>query len=270
MTQEQPIRFSYSGTNTYKTCPTMFQKINYLKTFKSETHPAALRGSIMHEELEQAINEDTMWDPEYDWILEDFRSDTGLKMAEMKLAIDNHWRPTPYNLGYDEEGKEIKNPEVFYCGIIDMTVLNGSHAIVRDLKTGKRRFEEAKDYDRWMLDNHDKGMQYAPKILSNARQANDYALLTMHHFPSIKTMDFAFVWSDVEGVKYDWFHFDRSKDDENMHKTMLAIPRKIQKSVMSDEWEPNPSGLCRLHCPVVSCKYNGKSMGQITKMRKMK
>ena len=262
------ICFSYSATNTYNTCPVQFKSINWLKEFRSDSNAAAERGSIMHEKLEHAINDDTDWMEDYEWILRDFREETGLKVAEMKLAIDRHWAPTPYNLGYDDDGKEIKNPDAFYRGIIDMTVLNGTHAVVTDLKTGKQRFKECPPYETWLIDRHTEGMRYAPKILANARQANDYALLTFHHLPSIKTMDFKFVWSDVEGVAYDVFEFDRLRDNDNMHETIMATPRKIIHDINHDSWEPNPSGLCRKWCSVLSCPYNGKSFSEITRMRK--
>lgn len=253
----KPIQHSYSSTGAFNTCPIQYKSINYLRTFRSESNEAAERGTLMHEEYEECVNEDTDYSmPAYQWLLDDFRAETGLKIAEMKLAIDRNWQPVDY-----------KDPTAWYRGMIDFTIINGTHADVRDAKTGKRKFKEAPGFERWLLDRHEEGMKEAPKILANARQASEYALLSFLHLPEVKTMDFRFIWTDVPGVREDVFHFDRERDGQKLLQTMLTTPVKIQHAVDNDEWEANPSGLCRLWCPVINCEYHGRSMSQINKMR---
>ena len=260
-------RHSYSSTDKFNTCQVAYQKINWLKTYRSESGAAAIRGTQMHEEYEQCVLDDTDYSiADYQWVLDDFRAQTGLKIPEMQLAIDSHWEPTPYDLGKDEEGKTIPNPDAFYCGIIDFTCINGTHANVDDLKTGKRKMKDPKPYETWLLDRHEDGMKEAPKMLANARQASEYTLLIFHHFPKIETIDFRFIWSDVEGITEDVYHFDKERDSLNLHETMLATPTKIQHAIENDEWVPNPSGLCRQYCEVETCKYHGKYWSEIKKM----
>jgi len=134
-------------------------------------------------------------------------------------------------------------------------------------KTGKRKMKEPKSYETWLLDRHTEGMVEAPKMLANARQASEYALLIFHHFPEIKTIEFKFIWSDVEGRTEDVYHFDKERDTVNLHETMLATPTKIQYSMDNDLWEPNPSGLCGKYCEVEDCEYHGKYWSEIKKMQ---
>ncbi len=257
---------SYSSTDEFNTCANRYHKIRVLKHYKSSSGAAAERGTQMHEEFEDCVNlECDFSDPQYQWVLDDFRSDTGLKMAEMALAIDVDWKPCPPEI-VDEEGKTRLNPDAWYIGKIDFTCINGTHAKVRDLKTGKRKFKDPDDSTRWLIHRHRTGMATAPQMQANARQANDYALLTFLHFPSIMTMDFSFVWSDVEGVKEDVFEFDRERDYSTMVDTMRAIPLRIKEAEDQDNWEYNPSGLCFEYCPVISCPYYGRRYSQIKKM----
>jgi hypothetical protein len=265
---DKNIFHSYSSTDTYNTCPEQWRSIKWLKKFEGKSNPAAERGSLMHEDLETCLIEDTKYPiAEYRWILDNFRKLSGLKIPEIKLAINHNWEPTDYNLGYTENGMEIPNPEGFYRGAIDLTCINGTHANVWDLKTGKRKMKEPKPYERWLLDRHTEGMIEAPKMLVNARQASEYALMIFHHFPEIKTIEFKFIWSDVEDYTEDVYHFDKERDTVNLHETMLATPTKIQYSMDNDLWEPNPSGLCSKWCEVEDCEYHGKYWSEIKKMQ---
>lgn len=264
---EKLPRCSYSSTNMFNTCQGKWQNIKWLKRYKSTSGPAADRGVVMHDEFEHCVLDDTDYSiAHYQWILDDFRAQTGLKIPEMQLAIDSNWEPTPYDLGEDENGDIIENPDVFYCGKIDFTCINGTHANVSDLKTGKRKMKEPAPYERWLIKRHTDGMREAPKMLDNARQASEYTLLIAHHFPAIKTIDFKFKWSDVDGITEDLYEFDLERDSKDLHETMLATPSKMQYAIDNDEWTLNPSGLCRNYCEVESCKYHGKYWSDIKQM----
>lgn len=239
------IKHSYSSTSAYQTCPWQYKQVNFMRAFVSESNEAAERGTVMHEHLEVCVDEDTEYpQAEYQWILDDFRAQTGLKIPEMKLAIDRDWCPVDY-----------ADPRAWYRGMIDLTCINGAHANVSDLKTGKRKFRDPLSFESWLIERHEGGIETAPQMQANARQAADYALLVFLHFPAIETMDFRFIWSDVPGVKEDLFKFKRSRDSRKLLKTMLATPSLIEHSVEHDEWEYRPSGLCNGFCPVVSCEH---------------
>ena len=259
--------FSYSSTDTYNTCALQFREVNWYKNVPGSTNAAAERGTVMHDEFEHCILDDTDYSmPEYQWVLDEFRDQTGLKMAEMKLAIDINWKPCPYD--WDEETQGERPVQLFYRGKIDFTCLNGTHAMVSDLKTGKRKFKTPKPFERWLINKHEDGMAKAPQMQANARQANDYALLVFIHFPQIETMTFRFVWSDVDEVTEDVFNFSRIDDRKNMVKTMRHTPLAIQLSAQEDNWTPNPGGLCYQWCdvPKSTCRFHGMRYGDIKKL----
>lgn len=263
----KPIRFSYSSTDQFNTCPIKFQKINWLREYRGSSNAAAERGTQMHDEYENCILDDTDYSiVEYQWVLDRFRALTGLKIPEMQLAINHEWEPTPYDFGKDPDGKSISNPDAFYCGKIDFTCLNGTHADVWDLKTGKRKMKEPKPYETWLLKRHEDGMREAPKMLANARQASEYVLLIFHHFPEVETVQFKFIWSDVDGIEEDVYNFEKERDLEDLHKTMLATPTQIYHAIENDDWKPNPSGLCSKWCEVEDCQFHGKYYSEIKKM----
>ena len=251
-------KHSYSSTGTYETCAHKYEQIIHLRIpeYQDTDNAQNIRGSEMHEEFETCVNEDTDYsDPQYQWILDRFRGRTGLKIAEMQLAINRAWKPCDY-----------KDKNAWYRGKIDFTTINGTHAWVDDLKTGKRRFKSPGDELRWLQDRHVHGraplkedVKYLPDpddyVLANARQASDYALMIFAHFPEIQTQDFSFVWSDVKGVDFDTFSFERGRDMKNLLKTMLYLPTKIEKSIKTDSWEPTPNFLCKGWCSVVGCTH---------------
>jgi hypothetical protein len=252
---ERTPQFSYSNTDAYNTCALQWQEVVWLKKHPSGTNEAAERGTMMHQWLEDCIKDGSAYpEDKYQWILDDVRSEVGLVMPEMKLAINDEWEPTTFFAD-----------DVFYRAIIDVTILNGHTAKVRDLKTGKRRFKKPDVKDRWLIKQHDTGVRYAPDMLTNARQANDYALMIFLHYHYIKEIEFSFVWSDAD-EQYDHYYFDRETHEKQMLATLLNTPRKIIESLETDNFPPNPSGLCYAHCPVKDCDYNGKRWAEIKKV----
>lgn len=270
MAQPENYKFSYSSTDTYRTCANQFHKVHWLKIFSDgDPHPQAVRGDIMHTEFENCVNQDTDYsDPQYQWVLDEFRAKTGLKIAEQKLAINADWEPTPYDLGKDPEGKIIPNPDAWYRGKVDFTVINGTHADVDDAKTGKRKFKMPASYETWLLERHETGMKTAPEMQANARQGCEYALLIFLHFPEIQTIRFRFVWTDCEDTREDVFNYDRQRDYDDLIRTILATPRDILESDSTDTWDTNPSGLCANNCCVVSCEFHGMPYWKIKKRLK--
>lgn len=273
MTETKQPKHSYSSTGTYATCQEQYHQINWLRVpeYQSTDNEQNIRGSEMHDEVERCILEDDDYrlpDPlhpheDYNWMLEDFRSLTGLKIPEMQLAINKAWRPCDY-----------KDPHAFYRGKVDLTCINGTHMNVQDLKTGKRKFEETKEYTAWLParwtgvapDMKDYGwlqkkrkleglpeLKAEDMVMGYSRQASEYALMMFCHFPQVETIDFSFIWSNIAGVTTDDFQFQRERDIERMMETMLYLPAQIANSIETDTWTRTKSGLCNGHCSVVGC-----------------
>lgn len=263
-TKQKEPKHSYSSTGTYATCPQQYYKVNWLRVpeYQSTDNEANIRGSLIHDHIEHCVLEDEPYtlpdelhpEQDYNWILDDFRSLTGLKIPEMQLAIDKQWKPCDY-----------KDPRAWYRGKVDLTCIKGTHMNVKDLKSGKRKFYVAEDYTRWLQSRHTGGRKPTKEdtrwlsdptdtVLANARQASEYALMMFLHFPKVETIDFSFVWSNVEGVTEDVYQFELERDKEQLFKTMLHLPTKINESIETDTWPLVKSGLCKGWCSVVSCK----------------
>jgi hypothetical protein len=214
------MRHSFSSTSTYETCAHRYQQVNLLKVYKDAEHPAGQIGTEIHKSFELALETDSEVESEhgdYNEVMEYVRSFPGLKIPEMRLAIDRAWKPCDF---FDDK--------VWYSGIVDVTIINGTQATVFDYKTGKHRLK--------------------------ARQANDNALMLFLHYPFIEDVHFEFLWVKA-GVEPDVFDYNRERDSQSMLETILDIPEQIEASDKEDDWPTTKSGLCNGWCPVVSCPH---------------
>lgn len=113
-------------------------------------------------------------------------------------------------------------------GVADLLVVHKDRAVVADYKTGKRKPTEQLDL---------------------------YAAYTFAHYPQVKVVTTAFVW--LKDRKIDKKEVTRG-EVPIVWSGFLPRVRKLESAYERDSWPERPSGLCRAHCPVTTCKFNGK------------
>lgn len=121
-----PLPWSHSSVNGFETCPRQYEEIKVLRHFKSADNPQSLWGNEFHTAAElylkgeAALGERFVGYKDY---LDQFLAMPGVLYAEQEYALDRQLRPCAFS-----------GPEVWGRGIIDVLVLDGTHAHVADHK----------------------------------------------------------------------------------------------------------------------------------------
>jgi hypothetical protein len=123
--------YSYSNLALYESCAAKhnYQRILGLKPPEDLTHPAAMRGTMLHEACESFIEGKIVELPrelvQFRPVLEKLKAQ-GAK-SEVKLACTIDMEPCAYD-----------DPNAYFYGIIDTLEVEGSTAQVGDWKSGKK------------------------------------------------------------------------------------------------------------------------------------
>jgi hypothetical protein len=126
----------------------------------------------------------------------------------------------------------FKDPKVWWRGIADLVIINGTRAKVLDYKTGKNA-------------------KYADK-----GQLELMALAMFKHFPLVEQVDAGLLFvvsKDFITAKYTL------ADVPALWEKWLKAYNQLKASYASNVWNPRPSGLCRKHCVVLECAHNGRN-----------
>lgn len=215
-----PLPWSHSSINAADTCPRQYEELKVLKHFKQMSNAASIWGDEMHKASEAYLKADGKEElPErfkqYKGYLDKYIAMPGKMLAEQEYAINKKLEPTGFYAA-----------DVWGRGIIDVLVLNGSHAGVFDHKTGKRK----KDMQQLII----------------------FALLVFYHHPEVQTCDVRFEW--VATGEHDEETYYRA-GIPTMWATILPKLQKYADYFHQGIFPPKPSGLCRAHCPVNTCEY---------------
>ena len=119
--------------------------------------------------------------------------------------------------------------DVFYRGVIDVSVLNNDHALIGDYKTGK----VANDTTQLQLMSATL-FAFDPQI-----QRVKAALLFVAHGQMEREEyvrgDLTEIWGEI-----------------------LPRVKLVERARAAQHYPPTPSGLCRKYCAVVSCPHHGR------------
>jgi hypothetical protein len=241
------IPASFSSMEAYNTCPKQFYETRILKNWKQVETPEMDWGNRVHKALEQNVKykrelPENM--KQYNWVMDALlkgrREGTQVE-AELEVACTEDKHPTGFWDG-----------NCWVRGKIDVlahdeewtTALNGDH------KTGK----------------------FKP----NSKQLELSTLLCFAQWPSLKKVLTAFFWlaeSDPAKCITQKLYVRNdddtvtTKDDkgklftrplEEMWAPFEQNVGEMQWSLQNNAWPANKSGLCKAHCPVLTCSFNGK------------
>ena len=128
------------------------------------------------------------------------------------------------------EACDYYDPEVWFRGIADLVVINGTRARILDYKTGETKYADLRQL----------------ALMAAA------LFLKYPELEKIKTM-LLFV------VKNDHRKQDFSAEyGLSIFSELHGLLSALEEAYKSDVWNPRPNGLCRKWCNVTSCPHQGE------------
>ena len=217
--------WSYSSIKTFDQCPRKYYHLRVAKDVKDEGSQATIYGQAVHKAAEEFIRDGVPVPKKYAFIqdvLDSLNRIEGEKFCEMKLGVaigDDGFEPCKF-FGDD----------VWWRGIVDLAIINGSKAYIIDYKTSKNA-------------------KYA-----DVKQLDLMAGAIFVHYPEVQEIKsgLAFVVSG-EFIKKD-HHRDQLDAYLSVFNNELD---RLNTAEETDVWNAVSGPLCRF-CPVSTCEHNRK------------
>ncbi len=211
--------WSYSSIKTFDQCPKKYFHLKVAKDVKDDPGEAADYGTAVHEAAELFITQGTPIPEKFAFmrpIVEPLARKRGDKLAEIKLGVTEELQPCSFFA-----------KDVWYRGIADLLIVNGSKAWLVDYKTGKN----AKYADIKQLD-----------LLAGA---------VFIHYPEVETINSALLYVVSHEMPRKIHHRQHLLSYMNVFEAQLD---RLEAAMDNGVWNPNPSGLCGW-CPVETCEH---------------
>lgn len=211
--------WSYSSIKTFDQCAKKYFHLKVVKDVKDEPGEAADYGTAVHEAAELFIKHGTPIPEKFAFmrpIVEPLAKKKGTKATEIKLGVTSDMKPCGF---FDKD--------VWYRGIADLLILNGSEAWLIDYKTGKN----AKYADMKQLD-----------LLAGA---------IFIHYPEVETIKSALLYVVSQDMPRKIHHRQHLPTYMGVFDTQLD---QLEAAMEHGVWNANPSGLCGW-CPVETCEH---------------
>lgn len=220
---KKPLAYSYSLFNAFETCPRQCNEVRILKNFVEPETEYLRWGNYVHKCLEDRIGKRVAL-PENAVHLEPLcqylESMPGDRFVELAMGITQDFEPVDF---FDKS--------VWFRGKADLLHVNpcGTMGTVYDYKTGKPNKDSV--------------------------QLADMALLTFLHYPKIETLDAAFVFLKFDDVATKRYTRDNLSV---LIESLFERSSALKKALDTNTFYPRPGGLCKRHCVVTTCEYNGR------------
>ena len=214
--------WSYSKLKNYKTCPKRYYLIDVTKKYKEPEGPALKWGNDVHKAFQKRIGNGIAFPPdmaEFEEAALRLLQVPGSVKVEQQLAIREDLTPC-----------EWFAKDAWYRGIADFLAINGPVALAIDYKTGK--------------------------IVEDSVQLALMAECVFSHYPEVRAVRTEFWWLKEDAATKEIFYRERRKDT---WASVLPEVTTLKQAHDNLDFPPKQSGLCRKHCVVTECPFNGGS-----------
>jgi len=211
--------WSYSSIKTFDQCPKKYFHLKVVKDIKDTPGEAADYGTSVHEAAEFFIKDGTPIPEKFAFMrpyVEPLAKKKGTKHTELKLGVSKALEPRGFFA-----------KDVWYRGIADLFIVNGTKAWLVDYKTGKN----AKYADIKQLD-----------LLAGAMFV---------HYPEVEVINSALLYVVSQEMPRKIHHRQHLNTYMGVFDTQLD---RLEAAKENGVWNANPSGLCGW-CPVESCEH---------------
>ena len=223
--------WSYSSISTFKQCPKKYYHLRVLKDVKDDISAALVYGREAHQAAEHYIKEGTPLPQSFSFmqdILDAFDAIEGEKHCEIRFGVKRSFstaRPAP---DLDYEPCKFFDDDVWWRGIADLLITNGTKGYLVDYKTGKNA-------------------RYA-----DTKQLDLLAAATFTHYPEIETLKSALVYV----VSNDFINKEHKAELRDSY--FATFDPELERLTGAEEtgvWNAISGPLCRF-CPVLTCEHN--------------
>lgn len=217
------LPWSYSSLSAFETCPRRFYLTRITKQVSEPQSQAMTWGNEVHKALELAVNGTKPLSPsfvQYQPIVTRLRAAKGKTFTEQKFGITESFKPTTFFA-----------KDVWFRGVLDLTIVNPKVGVVLDYKTGK--------------------------VKTDGDQLKLFAAATFAQHPYLETVKTGYLW--LASNKTTTQDFQREELPAIWQEFLPRISRMV-RAQEDDNWAPRPSGLCANWCPVGKklCDFCGK------------
>lgn len=217
-------QWSHSGLKGYETCPRQFHEVKILKRYPREETEATLYGTQLHEQAELHIRDGRPLDPGFEFLqptMDALKAMPGRKLTEYEMALTEQLQPCGF-----------KDPHYWCRGIADLVIIDDDNltAKVFDYKSGSDKYP---DTDQLTL----------------------MSLMVLAQFPHVREVSSGLLFVLKDRVVRHRVHREQWAE---LWWGLRERVAKLDASLYHGVWHEKQSGLCRRHCPVTDCSYNGR------------
>lgn len=219
------LTWSFSSLKLYENCPKKYYHLRILKDVVEPETEAQLYGTAAHEAAENYVRDGTPLPKGFAYMqemLDVLREVPGEKLCEFKLGLREDLSPCEFN-----------DPDVFFRGIADLIILDRERkrAFIVDYKTGK-------------------SAKYA-----DTGQLELMALAVFKKFPEIEHVRAGLVFTIAQAFVQSYYdRWELTGFTAKFSDTLIQLKSSLETGVFN----PKRSGLCRAHCSVTECTFNGR------------
>ena len=216
------MKWSFSQLKQWSTCPRQYHEVRVLRNYEFSDTEQTLYGKAVHTALEEYVRDGKPLAKNYQRFqkpVDALLEIPGEKHTELKMGLKSDW-VTPC---------DFDDPDYWVHGIADLVIVDDTEAFSVDYKTGSPRYADTK-------------------------QLKLMALMIMAKFPAVER-----VRSGLLFLMHNTFipdDYERS-EAEKLWKSFREPLELREIYTTSGNWPANPTGLCKRHCVVSSCQYNG-------------
>ena len=225
MKKTKQTAWSYSRLNAYETCPKKFWHLSVRKDVREAEGEALRYGKMVHKALEKRVSVGTKLPlnlRHLEKYADQLYKAKGTKLCEQQLAIDSSFNPSDWF-----------SKATWVRAIIDLAIINQTHAVVVDYKTGR--------------------------ISDDFTQLTLAGTLLMLHKPEIQTIDLCYLWTkEKQLTRYEGGPLTRN-DIKTVISDLMPRIKKYEDAHRKEAFPAKPGFLCKKWCPITKCQYHGES-----------
>jgi hypothetical protein len=221
------MAWSYSALTAFEICPKKFAAERVYKTVVEPQGEQLLYGQRVHKSLEMRVKRGAALPDDVKHMEPTLAKllTLGQPLSEQRYALDRSYRVTEYF----DSASTMPDRRVWLRIVIDLQILMGKRALLLDYKTGK----EKHDLDQLEL----------------------FAATSFAMHPELEEVRTGYWWTTDNKITPQPY---TPKEAPVIWQKFLPRVAVLENAYKTNAWQAKPNGLCRNHCLVLDCAFNGR------------